>query len=101
MVQAVYREARHIGLIGDHEARCHVGIRFAHSADLCSRNRFVLQSTSLWKQGELATSTIEVLKLYVDVTGLSPIELPDLFRLDAWDARYGGEPWAVIAEKLN
>lgn len=97
------RIGRHdiIGLIGDPEARGFVGIRFAHSADLCFHNRSVLQSTTLWKQGDSATSTIEVLRPLIDVTGLSPLELPDLFRLTEWDPKYGGEPRAIIAEKLN
>lgn len=100
LVQAAYREARHIGPPGDQGANCVATGEFSMAAELCSRNRTVLKTLDLWKRTDRAGSTDDVLEPYLAHTGLRPEELPAVFRLPGWRPGYGGEPWARIAEVL-
>lgn len=100
LVQACYREARHIGPLGDQEAKCRVAEDFAVAATQCQRNRANLKGLHLWEQTQLARTTAEVLAPYVAASGLAPEELPKLFALPSWQAKYGGDPWACIAEVM-
>lgn len=101
LVQASYREARHIGPPGDFDAKCHVTGGFSEAAALCSRNRKRLKSLDLWRSTERAKSTVEVLAPYMSVSGLAPEELPELFVLSTWQPGYGGHPWAHIAGVMS
>ena len=100
LVQASYREARHIGPPGDSMARCEVTSEFGRAAAQCSRNRARLKGLDLWRSTEPAQSTAEVLAPYVSASGLAPEELPGLFLLAAWQPSYGGRPWSRIAEVM-
>jgi hypothetical protein len=101
LVQASYREARHIGPPGDHEAKCEVTDKFAEAAALCARNRTTLKGLGLWKSSERAETTPEVLAPYVSASGLDPEELPELFLHSGWRTSYGGPLWSRIAEVMN
>lgn len=97
LVQAVYRETRHIGPSGDKEARCEVQGHLEQAAERCRRNRWLLQGVQLWKEGDKATLTSEILAPYVFTTGLRLEQLPELFRLPQWHKTFGGPRWARIA----
>jgi hypothetical protein len=47
----------------------------------CRRNRDLLQSVELWRHGQGATTTQEILESYVEATGLLLEQLPEIFRL--------------------
>lgn len=100
LVQASYRELRHIGPQGDAQAKCKVSGKFSKSAEQCSRSRETLRSLDLWKRVAAAKTTEEVLAPYIAHTGLQPDDLPAVFRLSGWQRCYGGERWARIAETL-
>ena len=102
LAQACYREARHIGQVGDGGAKCAIPPTdaLAAVAAKCKSKRTVLEGVALWERARLARTTDEVLAPYVDATGLAPAMLPSLFRLPQWRPSYGGEPWACIAESL-
>jgi hypothetical protein len=101
LVQASYREARHIGPPGDFEAKCEVTGKFAEAAALCARNRTRLKGLGLWKSSERAETTAEVLAPYVSTSGLDAEEVPELFLHSGWQPRYGGPLWSRIAEVMN
>lgn len=99
LVQAVYREVRHLGPAGDVEARCRVDAEYTTAATRCKANRVLLQGLTLWQRGRTATRPDEVLALYQAATGLAPEDRPAVFRLPVWTTS-SGERWAVIAEAL-
>lgn len=100
LVQAVYREVRHIGPPGDGGARCRGNGEYAAAAARCSVNRALLQGLALWQRGRAATRVSEVPQPYLAATMLAPEDLPAVFRLPSWSPSYGGERWAIIAEAL-
>jgi len=100
LVQACYREVRHIGPPDDPEARCRLNGRYAAAAALCQRNRMKLKSRDLWKLTEQAGTTAEVFVPYVAASGLAPEQLTSLFLLSEWMPMYGGGPWSHIAEVM-
>jgi hypothetical protein len=101
LVQAVYREGRHIGPTGDRDAHLVVadGDYKAQAAN-CRKWRGKLQGLDLYKKTADKQTTTSILRPYREVTGLEPADLVALFRSDAWHRGYGGERWALIAEAL-
>jgi hypothetical protein len=101
LAQASYREARHIGPPGDRDAKLGVaGSPYLAQARKCQRWRARLQGLGQYEASLGATSSAEVLDPYQRLTGLEPEDLVVLFRSEGWRRGYGGEKWAVIAEKM-
>jgi hypothetical protein len=100
LVQACYREARHVGPPGDEQATCEAKGEFAEAAMQCQRNRANLKGLQLWETTQGARTTVEVIGPYVAISGLTPERLPSLFALPTWQPRYGGLPWVRIAEVM-
>jgi hypothetical protein len=102
LVHAVYREVRHFGPPGDHEARVTVSSGpLPPYAKRCCQARAELKSTSLYRHTAQARNTTDVLKPYHEKTGLSVEDLAHLFKLPNWKPGYSGPKWATIAETLN
>ncbi len=100
LVHTVYREARHIGPEGDPEAKLEVATgRYADAAKKCRAARQRLKGTRLFK-ATTTSRTVDIVKRYVDLTGLEIQDLVVLFRQPGWKPGYGGPRWAVIAETL-
>jgi hypothetical protein len=102
LVQATYREARHLGPTGDPDAKVTVdGGPLLASAVRCRNARAKLKSTDLHKLTSKANTTGEVLKPYQQETGLALDDLISVFRLTNWRTSFGGAKWAAIAVKLK
>lgn len=100
LVQACYREARHIGTSADPDAKCVVTAAFSETAISCRANRGKLKGLTLWSQTAQAKTTAEVLAPYVSASGIAPEQLPELFTLPGWFSSFGGARWARIAEVM-
>lgn len=104
LVQACYREARHVGPPDDDTARCPVtgpyARRYAAVAAKCRANRALLKDTTLWEGVRSARESEVVLGPFVEATDLPPADLPALFRLPFWQRKFGGERWAEIANVM-
>ncbi len=100
LVHTVYREARHVGPLGDSGAKLRLSTDhpLAAAASRCSKNRALLKGTSLFKQTTVAKSVDDVLRPYRDTTALELADLTLLFAEPGWAVRYGGPKWAVIGE---
>jgi hypothetical protein len=102
LVHAVYREARHLGPIGDREARVTVSTGpLLSAAQRCKVNRSELKSARLHEMTLHATSVSAVLQAYRERTGLDIDGVISVFRLPNWAHKYGGPKWAQIAEALK
>jgi hypothetical protein len=100
LVQACYREARHLGPPTDAAARCKGTGDFAAAAALCQSNRAALKGLRLWEQTKVASTITDVIEPYMAASGLLPEQLPSLFTLDSWHYNFGGRRWATIAEVM-
>jgi hypothetical protein len=99
LVHTVYREVRHIGESGDHEAKCQIEGQYLAAAKRIRKNRSKLKSTvPFLKIAELQTDN--VIGCYQGLTGLMPDDLVKIFRNMDWRPAYGGEKWAKIAELM-
>jgi len=102
LVHAVYREARHLGPLGDYQARVTVSKgSLLTCANRCRQERLDLKSAKLYRLTEKATNTNEVLGPYQEKTGLTLDDLILLFKLPNWRQSYGGPKWVTIAETLG
>ncbi len=102
LVHAVYREVRHLGPSGDQDARVTVSDGPLLPSAVRSRNaRAKLKSVDLHKLTAQARTVADVLKPYVDTTGLLVDEVIRVFKLPNWKRGYGGPKWARIAETLR
>lgn len=100
LVQACYRETRHLGpAAGDAGAKCVVPATSAYAvaAEKCKVNRALLDGIGLWERVRSARKTDMVLAPYVEATGLRPSALLAMFVMPSWRRPYGGIPWARIA----
>jgi hypothetical protein len=102
LVHAVYREVRHLGPIGDREARVTVSTGALLSAAWqCKTNRAQLKSARLYKLIQQANTVSAVLNPYRERTGLDIDGVISIFRLPNWTRTYGGPKWARIATTLK
>ncbi len=99
LTHAVYREIRHIGPPGDHDAKCHVSDRYSDAAKKCQKNRGALKSSVPFQQASFR-ETDDVIRCYEKLTALTLSDLVDIFRRGSWQPSYGGRKWATITNFL-
>ena len=98
-LHSAYREIRHIGPPGDHEARATITGEFESAARTCQANREALKSTVPYRS-VIVESTTAYIEAYRVLTGLDPANLSFLFRTARWRGKYGGEKWAIICDTV-
>ena len=95
----MFREIRHIGPPGDHEAKCRVPDRYTDAGRKCRENRDALKSSVPFREAA-SGQTHDVISCYEKLTGLKLADLVDIFRSGSWRSSYGGRKWATITESL-
>ncbi len=107
-LHAIYREIRHIGPVGDPEAKFTPPPSFGDQAIRCRANRSILQSRETYfdalaeaSGNDQARLTDAYVRHYRNLTGLSPEQVSELFRMHrSWVPGYGGKKWAEIADTV-
>jgi len=99
LIHTTFREARHVGPVGDGEAKLCLPSdhRLIVGAKRCSEKRALLKGTFLFSQTASAKSVYDIVRPYRDATGLKLTDLVSLFSERGWAGSYGGEKWATIA----
>jgi hypothetical protein len=99
LVHTVYREARHVGMPTDKEARLVVDDPdLTRQMALVRKWRQPLKGTTLFEKVRASSDTLAVRAPYEQTIELTLLDLSALFDRPGWRPGYGGAKWKRITE---